>query len=822
MGISSIKLIEQQRVKKALLTTYALSLTCFESLILPRLRIAGCESITLLTDIDGYAASLMESRSRFVGRDYALIPVKVDGGGIFHPKIIYLQGDEKDLLLVGSGNITFGGQGRNVEVLDFLDSTIDGAAFGEFANWIEALLASEHVHLSSTADIGQYAKRARTHASAPPVNDAARLLHTFDGTICDQLIEQATALHDDWDELLVLSPFHHRDGVPIRKLASSLGVRSLAIGVPPGGCASSFPFEAAKSWKLKVKAVKPVVEGPTRSLHAKWIEIRGDRTLTLTGSVNATGQALDSTLNIEVGILRQRDHPSRDQWERADIPEYAADRFEGIARSEEGVLYAELRGNEHITGELIGIESAAGEWTASLQTEDLSAVVDEIVVDDDGSFDWKPQRSMDASTDRAIQIMMTRGEQVVRGWLSIPSELSLPARSRDMMRSANRMANRTDTFEDWAVLLDFIAFHTGRLARERTSGTRGSSGAEAPKSSTCTFAVADLFVSDETPASTMWRLAESSGLDENPAAMLHLAIQAVFGRKRLNQPAAARETLTTEPGAEPEDEEATDEDRRILEKRHADTSKAFDSFHNEMADALDRCAPKDAAKILVIWTHIALGMCFQRLNDPKRAYQFIENWLSRAGRCATPVSEREALDEMVYGLAAATALRARTHPDLGTANNAFFRGAKIHHWLERYLQRDVIPEAACASARSWLSVADERLLDNRGIEQAISAFRSELDLPTVRSQVAKIVEEFKNGYTPALLGNVFSSQEEQWLRWAFGAPMGRGRLVIVNHRTDMACTACWHSLGIDIRGRLSTSHVAQCRNCGRTLVSPEP
>jgi hypothetical protein len=42
----------------------------------------------------------------------------VDAGGVFHPKITVLTAPDECHLLVGSGNLTFGGWGGNFEVID--------------------------------------------------------------------------------------------------------------------------------------------------------------------------------------------------------------------------------------------------------------------------------------------------------------------------------------------------------------------------------------------------------------------------------------------------------------------------------------------------------------------------------------------------------------------------------------------------------------------------------------------------------------------------------------------------------------------------------
>ena len=77
----------------------------------------------------------MEMKSRSIGQEYALIPVECSANGIFHPKITYLWGKESDLLLVGSGNLTFGGHGRNIEVLEALTPDQDSHAFADFADF---------------------------------------------------------------------------------------------------------------------------------------------------------------------------------------------------------------------------------------------------------------------------------------------------------------------------------------------------------------------------------------------------------------------------------------------------------------------------------------------------------------------------------------------------------------------------------------------------------------------------------------------------------------------------------------------------------------
>jgi hypothetical protein len=108
-------ILGSRRWNSALFTTYAFSISFFESVVFQALtHKMPCHEICVLVDADGYASSLMERGAARVGRDYTLIPVLAPG--VFHPECTYLSGPDGDLLLVGSGNLTFGGYPAVIEV----------------------------------------------------------------------------------------------------------------------------------------------------------------------------------------------------------------------------------------------------------------------------------------------------------------------------------------------------------------------------------------------------------------------------------------------------------------------------------------------------------------------------------------------------------------------------------------------------------------------------------------------------------------------------------------------------------------------------------
>ena len=208
-----VDILSARRWQSALFTTYAFSISFFESVVFRALtHRSPCEEICVIVDTDGYSSSLMERGATRVGRDYTLVPVLAPG--VFHPKCTYLSGLDGDLLLVGSGNLTFGGYGRNIEVLEVLQPQTHPEAFADFANFLEALVSTSRSEIANPVCVENFIKRARTAALTVPDNDSAeavRLLHSCEEASIVQL-ETFTAPYGTPERITVLSPFHDSNG----------------------------------------------------------------------------------------------------------------------------------------------------------------------------------------------------------------------------------------------------------------------------------------------------------------------------------------------------------------------------------------------------------------------------------------------------------------------------------------------------------------------------------------------------------------------------------------------------------------------------------
>ena len=136
MTLAPLQLVATHPWQRVTFTTYALSLSFFEAVVLDKLIRGGGRQALILADVHGLRASLSEQGTRRVGKDYEVEPVAVSSG-VFHPKISVFAARE-DYLLVGSGNPTFNGWAGNCEVLEHLGPMRSTAAFQKIGSKIRS------------------------------------------------------------------------------------------------------------------------------------------------------------------------------------------------------------------------------------------------------------------------------------------------------------------------------------------------------------------------------------------------------------------------------------------------------------------------------------------------------------------------------------------------------------------------------------------------------------------------------------------------------------------------------------------------------------
>ena len=84
---------------------------------MPQLRRRGIRNVILLVDAGRYDAVMQTEESfAFTKKDYAIVRVEPEFGGVFHPKVSCFVGKSKVMAIVGSGNLTYSGIAYNDEL----------------------------------------------------------------------------------------------------------------------------------------------------------------------------------------------------------------------------------------------------------------------------------------------------------------------------------------------------------------------------------------------------------------------------------------------------------------------------------------------------------------------------------------------------------------------------------------------------------------------------------------------------------------------------------------------------------------------------------
>jgi hypothetical protein len=241
---------------------------------------------------------------RGAGRTYLIRGVALPAG-VFHPKTILLANDREGVLLVGSGNVGFGGLDSGKEIYCRFHSAQDGPAFAAWREWMADVVAfvdEPLLRLRWGVLLGQL-------RWLPSDATGSRFITNWRRPILEQFLGMAgrPAATAPIDELHFEAPFFDSeltalsaliDGSQPRKIVGYFGVPTSVNGAKLGGLLESsgrpyqvFAFE------------------PQAFVHAKLFGLlEGDNATVLSGSANASAPALLKTAltgNAEAGVVWQ-------------------------------------------------------------------------------------------------------------------------------------------------------------------------------------------------------------------------------------------------------------------------------------------------------------------------------------------------------------------------------------------------------------------------------------------------------------------------------------------------------------------------------------
>ncbi|MCW5297704.1 hypothetical protein DXT88_05895 [Herbaspirillum lusitanum] len=774
--------------------------------------------------------------------------------------------------MVGSGNLTYAGHGGSLEVFEVLRPQLHSLAYAQAAAFFGDLLniGKDRVDIGETTEPLEGLQRRMSSLSGKYANvEDVQFIHCLRESGLQQLVREVP--NKKIDELLVLSPYHHPEGEPIRSLVQAFRPKALAIAVDASEKTSAFPFEISEEWGLPVRAVvaEPSIK---RSVHAKWYEWRSQGKATLfTGSFNATMESLTTTNNIECGVLRRDASPS-ENWIDTESPPFRKQPFPRTNQAGGAIVTASLSGIS-LSGKFLGkIRQIPRDWTFKLQITGLPATSEqEITIAEDGSFKSSLEKRIDVDQENAVQILMESGVFRARGWVSLPQLLHIGAQRRSLLSSLGPIDRGSESTAGFAELLAIVMDEIRSFTSvpppvlNTTSSQPKKPSAENPSNNDASSTGAPRAEIVDRPSfgsgSSRDRLLEALANGQSGWAVWGKMAHVFLGlpidtqvdtppeksgnKKRSSRP--PRDPIVHPPLDDDIDPTAYDEEKNALVEMLSHFDLLIENCREELKRQLSRSeiTAEERSQILLnlanlerTWLHLTLRAYVGPIDDAPVAFQKIGEWLHSAVDIAFTGPSQELMLFEYAGCSSILAYQNAARPDaltealaqLQSSTTPVPKSVRAVQYLEAAFGGSPDIERILDLAVDWLNSQVGHALVRGEVEQALTALARSLAQPTPRSQVARyfkdrpIVSDVKEWYplNPTMLDLLRRAAQPKIGRKSFGA---------VDVRTILGCPVCYQDLrttssGQDVKrpdptllAQLKLFCVAACPRCQAPLIN---
>lgn len=794
MSLTPVNLVSAHPWQRSAFTTFALSLSFFEAVILDALvRGGGGSQALILADVHGVRESLSEQGAHRVGKDYEVEPVAVSGG-VFHPKISVLASSDQCHLLVGSGNLTFNGWGGNCEILEHLHPGFAPDAIADAADFFELLPASDRIRQGAADQCTAIATDLRRAVQGRRLDGDIRLFHNLDSSIAEQIAQTAADLGGAV-RFVAAAPFWDGGGA-IDRLCQAIGVEEAFIhahlkGSVEGIAGANWPRGARTPISAVRIAVMDAPDEASRPLHAKAFEIlcRRGRVL-VSGSANGTGAALGRDGNIEACIVRvQRERSVGWTLIPAEPPNpqaQAEDRNDTEA-ARSGVLRAVLEGDE-VSGEVL-----TPKMSGPVSVYHLAAIGPELLAETtlgpDGAFritapdlekwSWRGGRLV-------IRVRNAEGKQA-EGFVSVTSFAEIARRGGAVTRRLFAVIFGNETPEDVAAILNWFHEDPHRLAPPDPEAIRGG-GAETKRDDSERLVSVVALGGNYAEAFAATKPSEAAG-HRNWSRFLDQILLA------FREPRGPFGGTGTGVAGEDEDDEPPNDQRKGGEKDPA-IDKAYSSFEQLFAILTKDGGP---ARNAVIAFELTGYICARLRPDPAQARIWLERVIRVLLNAGVPPERRD-------DVAAAVLTVLGTSPEPG-----FCR------WARGCLLRLGVsvsgPPPSADGVRNYQTV----LLQQEAFPELWARLRN---IRTYQEQVHSYLQALDAGKpAPVDYPDLPTEAPEAWpvLEAALTSPQARAKLLVANGLPE-ACPIHHIRLPSGEIYKLRSTGIAIAKNCCRKIV----
>ena len=281
----------------AVLTCFTFDPIFFVSVYLPTLRTLGISNVIVLMDAGMYDQLLSDSSYQYhsvATNNYTLVRQENIHGGVFHPKMVMLFGEEEGVLIVGSGNLTFSGLLNNEEVWNVFhvkdSNSIHYPLFHKAWGYVKdntnnaSPLIQKQINWIIEQSVWLQNESNDEMVIISSGDECYLLFNSSDSRIIDDIystIGDANIL-----EITVISPFYDTEGNTIKELQSRFNPEILK-------CVIDVNRQSAPYGLLNDGSIDFNKHTASTPLHAKIIEFQSaNDTWLLSGSANLGEKAL--------------------------------------------------------------------------------------------------------------------------------------------------------------------------------------------------------------------------------------------------------------------------------------------------------------------------------------------------------------------------------------------------------------------------------------------------------------------------------------------------------------------------------------------------
>ena len=611
-----------------------------------------------------------------------------------------------------------------------------------------------------------------------------------------------------------MSPYFDPKAGGLQRLVQALGCENLRIAVSPKSKITNFPVSEARKWAGRVSAVWSEEADEKRAfVHAKWIEIQQkELSAVLTGSVNATGKALCSTDNIEVGILRvKRNRIEWTKWTKVNFPKTFEPCDFHADNSGESVVFATAHSDGSLSGRIIGVREPQGAYDATLSRPAGQSSSFRVDVQADGSFRKFARVKSDLLLAAGLQIILRSKERVARGWVHVEDVLSLPRLPKLNIPSFLRLLRREHTEEDEIALLEYFAVGATRHSSLFSEPIAKRKGPEALSDADDVDSVIDLDEIKPDPNPEIWTV---GGITQSESASGSL--KRMFSRLRHLYLAPSVKEKTT-PAFRPRisvEVEGEDGNNGEPPEEEFHLQSAIDEFDTRMRELIEAEHAGSTARrgLYVLWLEVFEYMKTVRSEDFEDAFAFMRDWSGLVGTGMRATDQIDALEQhLVSCLSTMSLVLTDPSPELNSdfhdTLEHFYCGAvssqRVH---EALLVNCVVPYGLVLKEENGVKM-------QAGLARILSA-------PTVRQQLEQFIGDFQDGEPIDDNSPLFhGSAGEQILERLRSARSSVRFADLLDERP--VCPKCYYALPSSMAQHLLRSRIGCCE-CGALIVRRKP